>query len=272
MTEPFVNCEVDRTKSKWLANVFREFGKPKTTLRSLFYFALSRAEPDYPICGGFVGEIRVTRLYHESDGLKLSKWVGKAREMGFVPKDAILEEVPGEHIFINPSEEDAEQKIELWLNKSALNPLLLPICKKLGVNLVSVQSRPTNMAINALLERARNNAISISCLSDLSSSDFLFTEDLTQSVLDTVKGRDQPSIRIEKMGMTPQQVVDFRIPMVPGKKAEKHIQDRYKKYLKPYGLEPKRMAELDALEVYYSRGISGFVEDKLSESFLEMKK
>jgi len=265
MTQPFVDAEVNRTKSKWVANVFKEFGKSKTTLRSLFYFALSRAEPDYPICGGFVGEIRVTRPYHESDGLKLSKWVGKAREIGYVPKDAILEEVPGEHIFINPSEKDAKQKIELWINKSALNLLLLPICKKLGLNLVSVQSRPTDIALNALLERAKSEAIIISCLSNLSSSDFLFAEDLTQIVLASIKDQYQQNIQIRKMGLTPQQVIDLGIPMVQAEKAEKHRQDRYKKYLKPYGLDPKRMAELDALEVYYSKGISGFVEDKLRE-------
>jgi len=73
MTEPFVDSEVDRTKSRWVAKAYREFGRSRTTLRSLFYFALQRKEPDYPICGGFVGEIRCTRPYHESDGDKLAK-------------------------------------------------------------------------------------------------------------------------------------------------------------------------------------------------------
>lgn len=61
MTDPFVDSEVDRTKSRWVAKVFQEFGRPRTTLRSLFYYALSRSESDYPICGGFVGEIRITK-------------------------------------------------------------------------------------------------------------------------------------------------------------------------------------------------------------------
>jgi hypothetical protein len=266
MTQSFVDSEVDRTKSKWVANVFREFGKSKTTLRSLFYFALSRTEPDYPICGGFVGEIRVTRRYHENDGLKLSKWVGKAREMGYVPKEAVLEEVPGEQIFINQSEKDVKQRKELWINKSALNPLLLPICRKLGVNMISVQSRPSDTAINALLERASSETIIVSCLSDLSSNDFLFAEDLKQRILASITDQNKPTIHIRNMGLTPQQVINLRIPMVQGIKSEKHRHNRYKKYLKSYGLEPKRMAELDALEIYYFRGISGFIEDKLRES------
>jgi len=51
-----------------VAKAYRDFGRPKTTIRALFYLALARKESDYPICGGFVGEIRATRPYHESDG------------------------------------------------------------------------------------------------------------------------------------------------------------------------------------------------------------
>jgi hypothetical protein len=49
--------------------------------------------------------------------------------------------------------------------------------------------------------------------------------------------------------------------MVPAKKGSREDQKKYKSYLKPYGLSDKRMAELDALEVYYPGGIAGFVEE-----------
>ena len=81
MAEPFAYTETDRTKSKWLANVYQDFvkniGRSKTTLRALFYYALQRNVSDYPICGYFVGEIRVTRPYHEMDCEKLPKWMKK---------------------------------------------------------------------------------------------------------------------------------------------------------------------------------------------------
>lgn len=104
MTEPFVDTETDRTKSKWLAKLYHDFvediGRSRTTLRALFYYALQRKVSDYPICGWFVGEIRITRPYHESDGEKLPKWMSKARKLGFIRADAILDEIPGEHIFL----------------------------------------------------------------------------------------------------------------------------------------------------------------------------
>ena len=104
MTEAFVFTETDRTKSRWVAKAYHDFvretGRSRTTLRGLFYYALQRKASDYPLCGGFVGEIRITRPYHESDGAKLSKWMSKARTLRFIPADAILDEIPGENVFL----------------------------------------------------------------------------------------------------------------------------------------------------------------------------
>lgn len=276
MTEPFVDAEVDRTKSRWVAKAYREFGKPRTTLRALFYFAMQRKEPDYPICGGFVGEIRCTRPYHESDGEKLPKWAGKASRMGFIPADAIMEEVPGEHVLlpaapaIKPSIEPGTCQVELWLNKSALIQLLQPVCQRYGVTLVSVAGRPSKEAIANLFARSKGLTTIILCLSDLSSDSFSFCEDLGL-VIDEGKGSMgrkvmDGKIQVKRIGLTPEQVLELEIPMVPAKKSSKEDHKKYKGYLKPYGLSDKRMAELDALEVYYPGGIAGFVDEAISKT------
>ncbi len=263
MTEPFVDAEVDRTKSRWVAKVYREFGRPKSTLRALFYFALQRRESDYPICGGFVGEIRCTRPYHESDGEKLAKWAGKASRMGFIPADAILNEIPGEHNFLPPMPATATMtgtcRIEVWLNKSAFNPLLEPLCRRYGVALVSVVGRPSKEAIASLFARARNHTTIILCLSDLSPNSFSFCEDLRLRINEE-KGSIDGKVNVKHIGLTPEQVLELKIPMVPTKKGPREVQKKYRSYLKPYGLSEKRMVELDCLEVYYPGGITGFVE------------
>lgn len=265
MTEPFVDSEVDRTKSRWVAKAYREFGRPKTTIRALFYYALQRKESDYPICGGFVGEIRCTRPYHESDGEKLAKWAGKARRLGFVPADAILEEVPGEHVFLPlPAAKPAACHIELWLNRSALNSLLQPVCKRHGAALVSVSGRPSMEIIENLFARSRGRITIILCLSDLRADSFSFCEDL-KHMIDDVQSFAEGNIRVKHIALTPDQVLELKIPMVPGRKVTKEEQKKYRSLLKPYGLSDKRMAELDALEVYYPGGIAGFVDATLSE-------
>jgi hypothetical protein len=67
--------------------------------------------------------------------------------------------------------------------------------------------------------------------------------------------------------LTANQVLELNIPSVPilGKKPSREVQKKYKSYLEPYGISHKKMAELDALEVYYPEGIVGFVDAALSE-------
>jgi len=168
-----VYTETDRTKSWWVAKVYNDFvnelGRSRTTQRALSCYALKRNVSDYPICGGFVGEIRITRPYHECDGEKLPKWIRKAKELGLIPMDAILDDIPGENIFLPQKLKRGHDSVEVWLNKSSFNPLLYPVCEMHGVTLVSVNGRACDDVIKALYRRCSSRTI-ILCLSDLSPS------------------------------------------------------------------------------------------------------
>jgi len=270
MTEPFVDTETDRTKSRWLAEVYRNFvrdiGRSRTTLRAMFYYAMQRKETDYPICGWFVGEIRITRPYHESDGEKLSKWMSKARKLGFIPADAILDEIPGEHLFLSESSPRRSNFMEVWLNKSALNPLIGPVCEKHQVTLVSVSGSASEEAIEALYRRCDSPTV-ILCLSDLSSGSAFFCQDLATKIAKLKPPGCNADIRVKCLGLKPDQVMELKIPLVQESNDSKENQERFKRYLKAHSLDPRKMAELDALEVYYPGGIAGFLEKSISEDF-----
>ena len=215
---------------------------------------------DYPICGGFVGEIRITRPYHESDGEKLPKWMSKSRRLGFIPADAILEETAGEQIFLPDIDWERPHSIEVWVAKSSLNPLLYPICQKHGIALVSVNGRASDDAIFALYQRSRHPII-ILCLSDLSPSGAFFREDLATEI-----ARARPmDIELKCIGLKPEQVLDLKLPLVNSNINSKENHNRFKRYLKPYPIDPKKMAELDCLEVYYPEGVAGFLNECLSK-------
>jgi hypothetical protein len=259
MIEPFAETETDRTKSRWVAKAFHEFGRPRATLRSLFYYALQREEPDYPICGGFVGEIRATRRYHFSDGARLAKWVERARRLGYLPEGAMLED-RGEEIFLHePPDSNRFYRLELWLERSALSPLILPVCRRLGVTLAALSGRPSREALEQLLIRSETPT-TLLCLSDLSPRGVSFSRELALVIASAGKG----DIRARRIALTPRQALDLKIPMLPGEGKSKEDRERYKRYLKPYGLSPKTMAELDALEVYHPRGLAGFLDELLS--------
>jgi hypothetical protein len=268
MTEAFVYTETDRTKSKWVARTYQDFvkntGRSRTTLRGLFYYALQMKASDYPICGGFVGEIRITRPYHENDGEKLAKWMSKARRLGFIPADAILEETTGEQIFLPEIVQQRPYSLEVWVAKSALNPLLYPICQKNGATLVSVNGRASDDAIFALYQRCLHPTI-ILCLSDLSPSGAFFSSDLATKIAKAGQSTGSRDIELKCIGLKPEQVLDLSLPLVNASTNSKENQNRFKSYHKPYPIDPRKMAELDCLEVYYPEGIAGFLSESLAK-------
>jgi hypothetical protein len=276
MTEAFAFTETDRTKSKWVAKVYHDFvretGRPRTTLRGLFYYALQRAVSDYPICGGFVGEIRITRPYHENDGEKLAKWTKKARTLGFIPADAILEEMPGEHIFLPRSGNCGSPHVEVWLNKSAAGPLLYPVCEKHGVVLVLVDGKPSQETIADLFRRHNspptcNSLATILCLSDLSQRDALFAHELAEDIEKFRPKASNLKIRVQSIGLLPEQIPELKIPMIRANKAKEN-KDKFKKYLEPFSLDPRNMGEIDALEIHYPGGIAAYLDKILGRKVL----
>lgn len=273
MTEEFVFTETDRTKSKWVSAVYRDFvnetGRARTTLRGLFYFALQRKASDYPICGGFVGEIRITRPYHENDGEKLAKWAGKARCMGLIPSVALLEDASGnpeEPIFLPNIESPASPRREVWISRPSLNPLLYPVCEKHQTALVSVDGTATEEAIGLLCQRSRSQN-QILCLSDLSVKSAFFARYLAEAI----RAQDpEGHIEVKRLGLLPEQVLDLKIPMIRAgwesrqKNECKQRREEFRRYLQPFGLDWRGAAEIDALEVHYPGGIAAFLDEMLS--------
>ncbi|MCX8207914.1 MAG: hypothetical protein N3G75_08835 [Methanothrix sp.] len=255
MTEPFVETETCRTKCRWVAKVFEEFNRPRATVRSLFYYALRRGEPDYPICGGFVGEIRVTRQFDESDDSRLVKWATLASELGYIPRDALLKEVPGIHV-LTPEYGTSGAHAELWIDRSALNPLIWPVCNRYGITLVSVSGARLDDALRDQRIESRGRETLLLCMADLSPSGLSFVRALG----DAVSGSGRRMVHI---ALTPEQVARLQIPMV---RADKKAADRrYRELLRSAGLDGRMMAELDALEACYPGGIAGFLEGLILE-------
>jgi len=257
-----VETETHRTKSRWVAGVFHELGKRKTTIRALYYYALRREESDYPICGGFVGEIRITRPLHESDGDRIYKWAKTSQMLGYLPQDAFLEEAADDLVYV-PNEPATGRRAELWISRNVFNPLLLPVCQSRRAALVSVGRRPTEDAL-AELSRRSDKPTALLCLSDLSARDFSFAGELAARISEeeSFAGKD---VRLMNLAINPMQVARIAIPMVPGQKPSRDEQEGYKRYLRPYGLDHRKMAELDALEALCPGGIAGFVDRSLAE-------
>ena len=283
MTDAFVETETDRTKSKWVARAYADFvketGRSRTTERGLFYYALQRDVSDYPICGGFVGEIRIMRPYHENDGEKLPKWLGKAKAQGYVPDDAIIDESLRELTLLPEQAGNLPCSVEVWVNKTSLYPLLIPVCRKHNAALVSVHKTPSKDALDSLFCRAAERQTIILCLNDLAPNAAFFAANLAAMIAKAKPQGCGSDIKVKCIGLLPEQISTLKIPLqknLPQKNlpqkapmhqngSDKDEQERFKKYLKSHSLDPKKVAELDALEAHHPGGIAGFLEESLNK-------
>lgn len=247
MEVAFVESEVDRTKCRWVAGILREWGRPRATLRALYYYALSRKGEDYPICGGFVGEIRILRQFHPNDGPKLAKWAARARDLGYIGRDAIAGPAPV--VLVPPGK---KTNIEVWTDSSDLAPSFWPACLELGAVLVALDGQPIE---DDLVELSMRSPSLILTLTDMSPPGLAFSRDLKSRLGD-------PGYEVRQIGLLPEQVVEMDLPLVAiVENAERWYEDLLKRHRLPSGV----MAELDCLELYHPSGIAGFVKEELAK-------
>ena len=208
------------------------------------------------------------RPYHEQDGFKLLKWARKSKEMGFVPPEALIEETSEEGRFLawemqTNGRMSSLPATEIWLNKPSLSSLLVPICKKGGISLIWFDGWPSQEAVASLFARASVHT-TILTLSDLDLKRAFFAQELAELIESSRPGGSSARIEVKSIGLVPEQVGELKIPMVQGVRGSKDKEERYRRYLEETSIDPRMMAELDALEVCYSGGVAAFLNDSLS--------
>jgi len=295
--------EVDRLKAEWAAKVFRESGRSQTTARALHYFALGRM--DFPVFTR--SGLKETRAYRDEDANSLTAWIALAKRLGLIPWDAVPDETVGEHGELEyvPSRQDFSYRysldrpdlsaiaqylqrstpvatyypverpqpfhLELWVEKSTMNGILQPVCEQHNAVLVTFKGHASWGAAWKLCKRVVTDGrpAIVLYLSDMDASGFLMGHELCDKVAEINSnffdgGLD---IRIKRIGLIPQQVVEHQIPLVPRKDGEKANAALYRQYVESFGLDPTMKAELDALERYYDGGIQAFVSEWLDKYY-----
>jgi hypothetical protein len=69
---------------------------------------------------------------------------------------------------------------------------------------------------------------------------------------------------VKPIALVPEQIGELKLPLVQGSKGQKEEEARYARLLKKSSLDSRKMAELDALEVYYPGGVAAFLDDALN--------
>ncbi len=294
---------VDKLKALWAAHILEESGREKTTARALHYFALGRT--DYPVFNpvgklrgtrkyqdqdadnltewiGLAkrqGLIDWDRVPDESVGeyhVALPRWAESEFIYSYSKGDSSIlydaqryleqETFLCEYTSIHRNQ---PYHLELWVEKSTMNSVLQPVCSQYDTVLVTFKGHCSWGAVWKMCKRIaedRRPAL-IFYLSDLDSSGFLMGREMCDKFVEIDKNFFNNSLYVcvKRIGLTPEQVVNYDIPMVDRKEKEKANNVQYKEYVEPHGLSPTRKAELDALEKYYPGGVIAFVESYLSK-------
>jgi len=296
----------DHLKAEWAAQIFKESARTQTTARALHYFALGRQDYPLFTKAGLAGlrtyvdsdAAHLTKWIALAKRLTLIPWdaapdesVGEYNEMVFNPPDcdfsyrytlnrpqfyelSQLKTYLEQSNFVfkyTPIGRGQPYHLELWVEKATMDSILRPVCAKRGAVLVTFKGHCSWGAVWKSCKRANDadRPALMFYLSDLDSSGFRMGVELSEKIAeinDNFYG-GQLDIRVRRIGLTPGQVVDFKIPLVDRKSTELANNHLYKNYVESYDLNPTKKAELDALERYYPGGVAAFVDHWLSSFY-----
>jgi hypothetical protein len=131
------------------------------------------------------------------------------------------------------------------------------------ITLIWFDGRPSQEAVASLFARTCAQT-TILTLSDLSPKDAFFAQDLADLIDGSRPVGHSASIEVKSIGLVPDQIGLLKIPLVHGNRGQREEEERYERYLKKCSLDPRKVAELDALEVHYPGGVAAFLVDALS--------
>ena len=151
--------------------------------------------------------------------------------------------------------------LEVWIEKSTMNDVLIPVCQQYGVNLVTsigFQSIPSVIALLRRVEQADKPA-RIFYISDFDPAGAFMPDAVARQIeYWRVRLAIQQEIKLQPLVLTRQQVVDFRLPSIPIKESDR----RKANFETRYGMEA---TELDALEALKPGVLASVLESAIQD-------
>jgi hypothetical protein len=154
--------------------------------------------------------------------------------------------------------------VELWIEKSTMNDILIPLCRRYGVNLVTGVGQMSISSARRLLERAKEHdkPVRILYASDFDAAGNSIPVTPSRQVEYALAGRGQvdemdelpADIRLETVVLSREQVEEYGLPPVPLKGDSTRFMERH-------GVD--HGAELDALESEHPGELRRLFEERI---------
>lgn len=149
--------------------------------------------------------------------------------------------------------------IEVWVEKSTMNDVLEPVCRRFHANLCTFQGEASITAVSDMVKRiqAADRPVRIFYISDFDPAGNSMSKAVARKLEWLAKKRDAgQDIKLQSLVLTPEQVADFDLPRTPLKSSELRA-DKFEERFGEGGVE------LDALEAIYPGRLAEIVTEAL---------
>jgi len=158
--------------------------------------------------------------------------------------------------------EDQPYHIELWIEKSTMNDILLPLCEKLGINYVTSEGINSITSVINFFQRIRqtNRPIRVFYISDFDPAGDIMPIAVANRIAYWKQEYNiKNEIKLKHLALTEKQVEEYDLPEIPIKASDIRKDNFSKRH------NGKLATELDALEALYPGKLAELVEDEISQ-------
>jgi hypothetical protein len=193
-------------------------------------------------------------------------WDDQAIELPLPTLPDLPQSLPDLPSFLVTGYQGIEQNylVEIWVEKTTMNDVLAPLCKRYGVNLITGAGELSITAVMDFLKRASqaNRPARILYISDFDPAGLGMPISVARKIEfaqrdgeNNGRGSDL-DIRLHPIALTDTQVKKYRLPRVPVKDTDK----RKDHFEAAYG---EGAVELDALEALHPGALAGVAEEAI---------
>jgi hypothetical protein len=158
------------------------------------------------------------------------------------------------------SDADQPYHVEVWVEKSTMDDVLVPLCRDLGVNLVTSVGFQSITSVCSLLRRVveYGKPARVLYISDFDpAGDRMPAAVARQAEYWLPEYVPNAEIKLTPLALTREQVTGYRLPRIPVKSSDR----RKANFERRYG---RGAVELDALEALYPGALAQLVRDAIA--------
>jgi hypothetical protein len=294
--DPFIaGIPFRRERADWFADMWQRFGKPGAHIRRVHYVMISQDTPilmsngeeyiNTEDCYDLLGDASLDARYlllvpardlvdrrnddptiYLSDGQETAAYIAAlGGAVNIVPPSLVIP-----YLNITPPRIPQRYHIEIWCEKSTMNDVLIPLCRRYGINLVTGVGQLSLTHCFALVDRAAASGrpVRILYVSDFDHQGDSMPVAVARKVEWVLRTEEHDfDIQVRPIALTFEQCQNFQLRRTPAKSRDAAFAARYGEgFTELDALEAQRPGELERIltqEIlrYYDNTLDGQIAD-----------